>query len=166
MKRIIATLGLLFAGALAYAGTPQVTFFQGQGSLSNTTIIASTGTPTSNGTFSLTVTSPTVVNSGGGAFIGRNCFTRFVVQAPTTTVVNMYDGSVLKWTLYGQGFGTAALNTLNINEDPMGPWCTTNGNQAFFTMAGTGSIGVPESFNVEGYTTYGAGSTLNQGSSY
>lgn len=166
MKKLIALFGLLFMGTLAYAGTPQMTFFQSQGSLSNTTIIASTATPTSNGTFSLVVASPTVSASGGGSYTGRNCITRFIVQVPTTTVVNIYDGPTLKWTIYGQDLGATGPNTLNVNEDPMGPWCATNGNQIFATMIGAGSLTVPESFNVEGYTTFGAGSTLNQGSSY
>lgn len=162
MKKLLAVFGLLFAGALAYAGTPQETYFQSQAPLSGTTILTSTASPVSSGNFTLTIATPTVINSGGGSYTGRNCFTKFVVQVPTTTVVTMKDNNTTVWTIYGIGMGTSGLNTLSLPEDHLGPWCTAAGDQTSFVLTNaTSTPGIPQSINVEGYTTYGG--TLNAG---
>ena len=133
--------------------------------MSGNTILTSTASPTSVGTYTLTVTTPAVINSGGGAYTGRNCFTKFVVQIPTTTVVTIADNNTTVWTLYGLGLGASGVNTVSLPEDHLGPWCTAAGDRTVFTLTNTGGIAnVPTSINVEGYTTYGG--TLNSGPMY
>lgn len=157
MKKLLAVVGLFLGlGSFAHAGTPQETYFQGQAPLSGTTILASTASVTSAGTFVLTVATPTAINYGGGTYNGRNCFTKFVVQVPTTTVVTIADNLTTKWTLYGIGLGASGVNTKDLIEDHLGPWCTAAGDQTVFTLTNTGGIStVPQAINVEGYTTYG-----------
>lgn len=164
MKKLLAGLGLLFGFAVvSYAGTPQETYFQNQAPLSGTTILASTASVSSNGNFVLTVATPTVINSGGGTYTGRNCFTKFVVQVPTTTVITIADGNVTKWTIYGAGLGASGITTKDFAEDHLGPYCTAAGDQTTFTLTNTGGVAAnPQSINVEGYTTYGG--TNNAGS--
>lgn len=166
MKKVLATFSLLLGFvSLSHAGTPQENYYQGQAPLSGATILASTSSASSVGTFTLTVSTPTSINSGGSTYTGRNCFTRFVVQVPSTTVISMKDNSNTVWTLYGVGIGASGVNTLQIAEDHLGPWCTAAGDQSVFTLVNTGgSSTVPLSFNVEGYTTYGG--TQNQGPMY
>lgn len=165
MKKLLGLFAVLLGfGSLAFAGTPQEAYFQGQAPLSSITILASTATPTSIGTYTLIVATPTNINSGGGTYTGRNCFTRFVVQVPTTTVVTMADNLTTKWTLYGVGIGASGVNTVQLTEDHLGPWCTATGDQTVFTLTNTNGSSVPASINVEGYTTYGG--TLNAGPMY
>lgn len=162
MKKLLAGLGLLFAlVVVGHAGTPQEVYFVGQNPLSGATILASTASTTSNGNFTLTIATPTVINSGGSTYNGRNCFTKFVVQIPTTTVVTIADNNTTKWTLYGLGIGASGVNTLTLTEDHLGPWCTSAGSQTLFTLTNTNGLAVPAALNVEGYTTYGG--TNNQG---
>lgn len=162
MKKYLALFGLLFGLAgLSYAGTPQETYFSGQGPLSGTSIYASTASVTSVGTYTLTVATPTAINGAPG----RNCFTRFFVQIPTTTVVGIANNTTTLWTINGLGLGSSGVNTLQIIEDHLAPFCTTAGNSTVFTLTNTlGSSLNPSIINVEGYVTYGGGSTNNAGS--
>lgn len=166
MKKVLSLFGLLFAmGTLAYAGTPQESYFQNQAPLSNVTILASSATTVGTATLTLTVSTPTVINSGGSSYNGRNCFTRFVVQLSTYSVLTVADNLTTKWTLYGAGLGTTGTNTLSLPEDHLGPWCTSAGNQSVFTITPTGGLAInPQSIMVEGYTTYGG--TNNSGPMY
>lgn len=166
MKKVFALLGLMFGlSGLSHAGTPQETYWLGQPNLSGATILVSTASASSIGTFTLLVSTPTPINSGGSTYTGRNCFTKFVIQVPTTTVVTMDDGVSVKWTLYGVGLGASGVNTITLADDHLGPWCTSAGNQSLFTLTNTGgSSSVPLAFNAEGYTTYGG--TNNQGPMY
>lgn len=163
MKKCLAIVGLMLGLAgISRAGTPQETYFLGQSNLSGVSILASTASVSSNGNFTLTVATPTVLYSGGGTYQGRNCFTKFVVQVPTTTVVTIADGDTTKWTLYGVGFGASGVNTKDLIEDHLGPWCTSVGNKTLFTLTNTAGLSTnPAAINVEGYTTYGG--TLNAG---
>lgn len=163
MKKYLASLMVVMGmAAVAYAGTPQETYYMGQPPLSGTTILASTASTSSNGNFTLTIATPTVLYSGGGAYQGRNCFTKFVVQVPTTTVVTIADGDTTKWTIYGVGLGASGVNTKDFVEEHLGPWCTSVGNKTLFTLTNTSGVStVPQAINVEGYTTYGG--TLNAG---
>lgn len=163
MKRYLVALVSMFGFAVfCHAGTPQENYYMGQAPLSGTTILASTASVSSAGNFTLTVATPTVLYSGGGAYQGRNCFTKFVVQVPSTTVVTIADGDTTKWTLYGAGFGTTGTTTRELTEDHLGPFCTSTGNKTLFTLTNTGGLSTnPTALNVEGYTTYGG--TLNAG---
>lgn len=163
MKRSLGVLLSMFGVvAMCHAGTPQENYYMGQANLSGVTILASTASVTSNGNFTLTVATPTVLYSGGGTYQGRNCFTKFVVQVPTTTVVTIADGDTTKWTIYGVGLGASGVNTKDFSEDHLGPWCTSVGNKTLFTLTNTGGLSTtPAAINVEGYTTYGG--TLNAG---
>lgn len=162
MKKVLAVFGLLFGMAcISHAGTPQETYYQGQAALSGTTILASTFSTTSVPNLTLTISTPTVINSGGGTYTGRNCFTRFIVQVPTTTVVTIADINTVKWTINGLGLGASGVNTLSIPEDHLGPWCTAAGDQTLITLTNTAGSVVPQGVDVEGYTTYGG--TLNSG---
>jgi hypothetical protein len=164
MKKWLGCLGLLFVVGTVYAGTPQENYYMGQPPLSAITILASTATTTTVGAsvFTLTIATPTAINSGGGTFTGRNCFTRFVVQIPTTTVLTIADNFTTKWTINGAGLGTTGTSTLVLPEDHLGPWCTAAGDQTLFTLTNIGGLAAnPATLNVEGYTTYGG--TLNAG---
>lgn len=166
MKKALAVIGMLFGfGAIALAGTPQengTSPFQ-NAPFSGTTILASSAATTSvPASLSLTVSTPTVINSGGGTYTGRNCFTRILVQMSTNTVLTILDNATTKWTIYGAGLGTTGTSTLSLPEDHLGPYCTAAGDQTVFTLTNTNGISAnPESVNVEGYTTYGG--TLNSG---
>lgn len=162
MKKLLVLIGVLFAAGLAHAGTPQETYFQGQPALSGNSIVTSTSSASGTANITLTVSSPAVVNSGGGSYTGRNCFTRFIVQVSTTATVTLKDNNTTIWTLYGLGLGASGVNTISLPEDHLGPLCTAAGDQTSFTITNTGGISTnPESINVEGYTTYGG--TLNAG---
>lgn len=163
MKKYLLALGLLMGAiSMSYAGTPQETFYVGQAPLSGASIFTSTASASSNGNFTLTVATPTAINSGGSTYTGRNCFTRFVVQIPTTTVVTIADGDTTKWTIYGSALGTTGSNTLSLPEDHLGPLCTSANSKTLFTLTNTsGNPANPSVINVEGYTTYGG--TNNQG---
>lgn len=170
MKRLLTGLGMLglvlALTDVARAGTPQEAFYQGQAPLSNTTIQGSTASTTNLGTYTLTIATPTVINSGGSTYNGRNCFTRFIVQIPTTTVVTIADNNTTVWTLYGLGLGASGVNTLSVPEDHLGPFCTAAGDRTVITLTTTNGAGgsIPNSFNYEGYTTYGG--TNNSGPMY
>lgn len=168
MKKMIAVMGFLLGLAtLSYAGTPQESGqvpFQ-TGNLSGATILASSATTVGTVTVTLTVSTPTVINSGGSSYNGRNCFTRFVVQMATTTVLTIADNNTTVWTINGAGIGTTGTNTLSLPEDHLGPFCTAAGDRTVFTLTPTSGITAnPTTINVEGYTTYGG--TNNQGPMY
>lgn len=168
MKKAIAVVGLLF-GLISYshAGTPQENLYNGQAPLSGTTILASSASTTSAGaSIALTVSTPTVINSGGGTYTGRNCFTRILVQMSTSSVLTIADVNTTKWTIYGYalaGSSTATGSfTLSLPEDHLGPFCTASGDQTLFTLTNTNGLATnDEAIDVEGYTTYGG--TLNAG---
>jgi len=166
MKKLFMRLGLMFGVAfavlsVAHAGTPQEVFYMSQPNLSNTTIIGSTASANANQTFSATVAAPTC-NAGSSTFSGRNCFTNFIIQIPTTTVLSILDGATTSYTIYGAGLGTSGVNTLQINRDHLGPICTTAGNSTTFNLVnGTSVVGSFSSFNYEGYTN--CGGTANKG---
>lgn len=160
MKKWLALASLLFGlSTVSHAGTPQENGqypFQAA-SYSASTILASSASTTSAGaSIALTVSTPTVFNSGGLSQNGRNCFTRIFVQMSTSTVLTVADNLTTKWTIYGSGLGTTGVSTLSLPEDHLGPLCTSAGNQTVFTL--TNTAGLPtnaEAVNVEGYTTYG-----------
>jgi hypothetical protein len=161
MKRLIAVFGLLLGMvAISHAGTPQENYYMSQPPLSSTSITASTASTNGTATLTLTVSTPAVVNSGGGTFNGRNCFTKFVVQVETGTVVTIADVNTTVWTLYGAGLGTTGTNTLTLPEDHLGPFCTGAGHQTLFTLTSSGIAGNPQAIDVEGYTTYGGTNNL------
>lgn len=168
MLRLMAMLGFVAGiSALGHAGTPQE---NGQvpsqtASFSGTTILTSSATTSGTATVTLTVSTPTVINSGGGTYNGRNCFTRFVVQMATTTVLTIADNATTVWTVNGAGLGTTGTNTIVLPEDHLGPFCTAAGDKTVFTLTPTAGNAVnPTTINVEGYTTYGG--TLNSGPMY
>lgn len=166
MKKVFIMLSMLVGlGSLGYAGTPQEAggIFQGQGNLSGATILASSAATTSvPASLALTVSTPTVINSGGTTYTARNCFTRILVQMSTSTVLTIADNATTKWTIYGAGLGTTGTSTLSLPEDHLGPFCTAAGDQTVFTLTNTTGLSTnPESVNVEGYTTYGG--SMNQG---
>ena len=164
LKITVALAFIAGISAISHAGTPQE---NGQvpfqtASFSGTSILASSATTSGTATITLTVSTPTVINSGGGSFSGRNCFTRFVVQLSTYSVLTVLDNATTKWTFYGAGIGTTGTNTISFPEDHLGPFCTGVGNQSQFTITQTaGLVANPASVNVEGYTTYGG--VLNAG---
>lgn len=166
MKKWLGLFGLLLGlSAVSYAGTPQENLYMGQAPLSGSTILASSATTVGTATLTLTVSTPTAINSGGGTYNGRNCFTRFVVQMATTTVLTIADNNTTVWTINGAGLGTTGTNTLSLPEDHLGPFCTAAGDKTVFTLTPTGgNAGNPTTINVEGYTTFGG--TNNQGSMY
>lgn len=158
MKRYIVGLLALFGIAVAYAGTPQESYFSGAAPLSNTTIVGSTATTA--GTASLTVSlAPGIVN--GNAC--RNCFTDFTIQIPTTSIVNVLDGATTSFVLYGAGLGTTGTNTRSITRDHIGPMCFTAGNTTTINLVGSagGAAANPQVVNYEGYTN--CGGTNNAG---
>lgn len=164
MKKWLGLVGLLFGlSALSYAGTPMENYYLGQAPLSNTTIIGSTASVASNVNLTVTVSTPTsTIGFSGGSVSCRNCFTRFVVQVPTTTVVTFQDNNTTKWTLYGVGLGASGVNTLSLPEAHLEPWCTSSGNQSSFVLTNTGGASTnPQSFSYEGYTQ--CGGTANAG---
>lgn len=169
MKKYLALIGLLLGIAgVSHAGTPQENGqlpFQAA-SFSGNSIVASSASTTSAGaSIALTVSTPTAINSGGGTYTGRNCFTRILVQMSTSTVLTIADGTTTKWTIYGSGIGTTGTNTLSLPEDHLGPLCTSAGNQTLFTLTNTAGLSTnPEAVDVEGYTTYGG--QLNSGPMY
>ena len=172
MKKFIAVLVLLFGigiglAKISQAGTPQETYFQSQPPLSATTIIASSASLSSVGGVSVTVATPTAINSGGGTYKGRNCFTKFVVQMSSSpsTAFTITDNNVVVWTIYGAPLGSSGPNTLTLPEDHLGPFCVASGDQAIFAISSsTPAIVGPTSINVEGYVTYGG--TNNTGPMY
>lgn len=169
LLKVMAILGCIAGiASISHAGTPQE---NGQvpfqtAPFSGTTIIASSASASSAGaSISLTVSTPTAINSGGGTYTGRNCFTRIVVQMSSSTVLTIADTNTTKWTIYGSGLGTSGSSTLSLPEDHLGPWCTAAGDQTLFTLTNTGGLSSnPEVVDVEGYTTYGG--TLNSGPMY
>lgn len=168
MKKWLTLVGLLFGlSAISYAATPQE---NGQipfqvAPFSGATILASSASTVGTATLTLTVSTPTAINSGGSTINGRNCFTRFLVQIATYTTVTIADNLTTKWTIYGAGLGTTGTNTLSLPEDHLGPWCTAAGDQTVITVTpSVGLVANPESVNVEGYTTYGG--TNNSGPMY
>jgi hypothetical protein len=167
MKRALTVLGMLFGLAcISHAGTPMEAYYQGQSPLSGTTILASSAAA-SGGAFTLTVATPTVVNNGGLAVSGRNCFTKFVIQVSTAATVAFNDNNTTKWTLYGAGLGNSTTpNTLVLTEDHLGPWCTAAGDQfSIVVTQGSGtSTSAAQAVAVEGYTEYGG--TANAGPMY
>lgn len=166
MKKVLAVVGMLFGlTALGFAGTPQENLYSGQASFSNATIITSSFTTLGTQTVTLTVSTPTVINSGGSSYNGRNCFTKFIVQMSTYSVLTVKDNNTTVWTLYGAGLGTTGTNTITLPEDHLAPFCTTAGDQTSFVITPTsGLVGNPEAVEVEGYTTYGG--TNNAGPMY
>lgn len=162
MKKLFVLSALLLSvAAIIHAGTPRENLYLGQAPLSHTTIIGSTASVVSNTTVAATVgvTSSTI---SGPAQSCRNCFTKFVVQIPTYTVVSILDGNTTSYTLFGLGLGASGVNTLSLPEDHLGPLCFTAGNTTTFRMVNTaGSTTQPESFNYEGFTD--CGGTYNAG---
>lgn len=168
MKKLLAVMGLLFGLIVtSHAGTPQE---NGQvpfqtASFSGSTILTSSATTVGTATLTLTVSTPTAINSGGGVYTGRNCFTKFVVQMSTMAVLTVADGNNTVWTINGAGLGTTGTNTMSLPEDHLGPFCTAAGDRTVFTITPTSAIATnPSTINVEGYTTYGG--TLNSGPMY
>jgi len=155
MKKMLAVFGLLFGMAtLSHAGTPQE---QGMppyqvGPLSATSIVTSSAAALG-GTFTLTVATPTVYNSGGGSYSGRICITKFVIQISSSSTVVIKDNNTTDWTIYGADSGVSQGQTLQLNDDHLGPFCIASGDQ--LQVAASGGVAGPESINVEGYTTYG-----------
>jgi hypothetical protein len=166
MKRLLAVFGLLFGLAtLSHAGTPQETFYSGQPSLSGTTILTSSASTTDLASLTLTIATPTVLNSGGGSYNGRNCFTKFVIQMSTGAIFAVADNGTTVMTVYGAGLGTSGSNTLSLPEDHLGPLCTASGDKTVFTITGGSTASpTPQAIDVEGYTTYGG--TNNSGPMY
>jgi len=157
MKKYLGLVALLMGlSGLAFAGTPQETFYQGQAPLSGTTILASSVSATSNGTFTLTVGSPTVINSGGGTYTGRNCFTNIGVQVSSTTSFTITDAGVVKYQINGLSLTSTGSFLHQITREHLGPLCMSANQQTVFILANTaGNAALPTSINVEGYTTYG-----------
>ena len=86
----------------------------------------------------------------------------------TPSIFTVYDGtttaSPTAFSIQGIGLGASGSNTLNLAEDHLGPLCMTNGNGVLITLStGTsaGGSGILNTFNYEGYTTAGAGSSRN-----
>ena len=155
MKKVLAVFGLLFGmAALSHAGTPQEngSVPNQSGPISATSIIASSASA-AGGTFSLTVATPTVFNSGGGSYNGRICITKFVIQISSSSTVLIEDNGKTDWTLYGADLGVSQGQTLQLTDDHLGPFCIASGDQ--LTVAASGGTAGAESINVEGYTTYG-----------
>lgn len=166
MKKVLAVFGMLFGFAcISHAGTPQETYFQGQAPLSGTTILASSAA-VSGGAFTLTVATPTVINSGGSTYTGRICITKFVLQVSSVAVVTFNDNSTAKWVLYGGALGTGNTNTLVLSDDHLAPWCIAAGDQlsVAITQGSGAATTAQQSVAVEGYSTYGG--TENQGPMY
>src|ERR1700683_5644906 len=128
MKKYLVALGLLVGLAgISRAGTPQETYWQGQAPLSGTTIIASSSTASgSTGAFTLTVATPTVINSGGGSYNGRICIKKFVIEVSSVATVTIKDNNTSDWTLYGAAIGTNVANTLQLTDDHLAPFCITS----------------------------------------
>jgi len=166
MKKLIAGLGVFFGlsvmAGISRAGIPVENYYMGQSPLSNTSIVISSAS--TNGTASLSMSvSPASQSSGGGTYSCRVCFTNFVVQIESTTVVTILDAGTTDYTIYGAGIGTNAVNTLSINRDHLGPVCFGAGDTAYIkATVGTGdAAGNPQSIIAEGYTN--CGGTLNKG---
>lgn len=162
MKKLFGSIGLLglligFA-SVGQAGTPQDSFYSGQAPFSNTSIVGSTGT--ANATSALSVTlAPGSVNGASC----RNCFTKFFVQIPTTTIINIVDGTSSGTTVYavdGLGLGASGVNSVQLTEDHLGPLCTTAGNSTVINVSSAGTL-VHQMVNYEGYTA--CGGTNNKG---
>lgn len=162
MKRAIAVFGLLFGlgfglSNVVHAGTPQETYYQGQPPLSANTVIASSASA-GGGAFTLTVTTPSVYNSGGGSYNGRICITKFTLQVSTVAVVSVKDNNTTDLTIYGADLGVSQASTLVLTEDHLGPFCIGAGDQlqvAVTQNAGPAGTASPQSVAVEGYTNYG-----------
>lgn len=169
MLKVMAILAIIAGISMfSQAGTPQENGQQPfqAASFSGTTILASSASVSSSiASLVLTVSTPAVINSGGGTYTGRNCFTRIVVQMSTATVLTIADNLTTKWTINGLGLGASGVNTLSLPEDHLGPFCTAAADQTVFTLTNTAGLSTnPETINVEGYTTYGG--TLNSGPMY
>ena len=170
MKRLLAVFGLLLGFiAIGHAGTPQENGqvpFQ-SAPFSGATILTSSATSIIASGLTLNVSTPSVINSGGQAINGRNCFTKFVLQIATYSVVTVADNNTTVMTIYGSGIGTTGINTLTLSEDHLGPLCTAAGDRTVFTLTNNGApalAGNSQVINVEGYTTYGG--TNNSGPMY
>lgn len=156
MKKMFMALGLLVG--LAGVSRAGVALDQGaQPASYGTSIYGSTASVSSAVNLTATLAPGTV---GGNAC--RNCFTKFIVQVPTTTVVTILDGATTSYTLYGVGLGTAGVNTITLPEDHLGPLCLTAGSSTMFNLINTGGAsGNPQVINYEGYTNCGVSRNAN-----
>jgi len=176
MKKLLAGIGALavlvcLVGS-ARAGVPQEgNLYMSGNNLSNTSVIGSTYS--TNGQIGLTATVAPVTSTIGGASVScRTCFTKFVMQIETMTIVNILDGATTDYVIYGAGITSPTSNggssTLVLGEDHLGPFCLGAGDSftvnfqgygsaagAPSAMSGTGLLGNPQSFNWEGYTQCG-----------
>lgn len=155
MKKLLGIMAMVLGlGAVAFAGTPQDQALPGQLPYSNTSIVGSTASTTSNANLSATVAPGSVFN--GATASCRNCFTNFIMQIPTTTVVNVLDGGTTVQYIYGAALASSGVNTLSENRDHLGPLCLTTGSSTTFNLVNTGGVSTnPQVFNYEGYTQCG-----------
>lgn len=153
MRKLLA-VAVLMCGVygLSHAGTPQETYFQSQFPFSNVSIVGSTVSVSAAVSLTKTVAAPTCPNGASG----RNCFTNFIVQVPTTTIITFLDGTTTTYSLAGVGLASSGVNTLQINRDHLGPLCTSVGNSSSFVLTATGGVSTnPQGINYEGYTNCG-----------
>lgn len=157
MKKLLAGIGLfgialLGAVTMSRAGTPVDTYFSGQFPFSNTTVVGSTQTTV--GTANLRISIAPTTGSQGSAC--RTCFTKFFVQIPTTTILNVLDAATTSYVIDGAGIGTTGTNTVQVNEDHLGPLCLTAGNTVTLNSVATSGNAINhQSFSWEGYTQCG-----------
>lgn len=163
MKKYLSLVALLFGlSGAALAGTPQTTQWQGQAPISGTTILASSTSALGTATVTLTVAAPTAINSGGGTYQGRNCITNWDVQMASYTILTVLNGATEVKRFYGSAVSSTG-GTIQFNRDAFAPFCTSQNSATVFVLTATlGNPTIPQSINVEGYTTYGG--TNNQGS--
>jgi hypothetical protein len=155
MKKLLGIVGVLLGfGMVAFAATPQDQPLPGQIPYSNASIVGSTASTTSNANLTASVSPGTLFN--GTSASCRNCFTNFMVQIPTTTVLNVLDGGTTVYYVFGTALGTSGVNTFSTSRDRLGPLCLTAGTATTFNLVNTNGVSTnPQVLNYEGYTQCG-----------
>lgn len=161
LKAMFVVVILASLCKLSHAGGSQATFYSGQPPLYNTEIIGSSVTTL--GTANLTVALAPGTVSGSSC---RNCFTKFFVQIPTTSIVTILDSGTTVQTIDGQGLAASGVNPYLLNYDNQSPMCLGFGNTTTINCVTTSGVTTNHQvINYEGFVSCGnaGGSTLNAG---
>lgn len=162
MKKVLGFIGLLFGFvAISHAGTPVENYYMGQPALSGVSIVVSSASTAGAANLRIVVanSSSTI---GGGTTSCRNCFTKYIAQLSTTSILTVMDGGTTVQTIDGLALGSGGPATYTNSEDHLGPLCLAVGNTTTFLVSQTATGAANHhSINVEGYTN--CGGTANAG---
>lgn len=151
MKKLLAAVGLLgLMFGVSQMGRAGVALDQGAQPASYHTAIFASSATAANVNISLVAPS---VSSGGQTC--QNCFTKWVVQEGTYTILNVLDGGTTVYVIDGAGLGASGINTHISSEEHLGPFCMTAGNATTFNAVTTNGSNNHTVINYEGYTFCG-----------